>query len=80
MGELIRRPELNYEELAELDEARPKLREDVQEQVNIEIKYEGYIQRQKRQVEQFKKLETKKSRKILIMMMCTACDWRQNRN
>ena len=65
MGELIRRPELNYEELAEIDEARPKLREDVQEQVNIEIKYEGYIQRQKRQVEQFKKLETKKIPKDL---------------
>ena len=65
LGELIRRPELNYEELAEIDEARPKLREDVQEQVNIEIKYEGYIQRQKRQVEQFKKLETKKIPKDL---------------
>ena len=65
LGELIRRPELNYEELAEIDEARPKFREDVQEQVNIEIKYEGYIQRQKRQVEQFKKLETKKIPKDL---------------
>ena len=65
LGELIRRPELNYEELAEIDEARPKLREDVQEQVIIEIKYEGYIQRQKRQVEQFKKLETKKIPKDL---------------
>ena len=65
LGELIRRPELNYEELAEIDEASPKLREDVQEQVNIEIKYEGYIQRQKRQVEQFKKLETKKIPKDL---------------
>ena len=65
LGELIRRPELSYEELAEIDEARPKLREDVQEQVNIEIKYEGYIQRQKRQVEQFKKLETKKIPKDL---------------
>ena len=65
LGELIRRPELNYEELAEIDEARPKLREDVQEQVNIEIKYKGYIQRQKRQVEQFKKLETKKIPKDL---------------
>ena len=65
LGELVRRPELNYEELAEIDEARPKLREDVQEQVNIEIKYEGYIQRQKRQVEQFKKLETKKIPKDL---------------
>ena len=60
LGELIRRPELSYEELEEIDENRPELRADVQEQVNIEIKYEGYIQRQKRQVEQFKKLETKK--------------------
>ena len=60
LGELIRRPELSYEELAEIDENRPELRADVQEQVNIEIKYEGYIQRQKRQVDQFKKLETKK--------------------
>ena len=60
LGELIRRPELSYEELAEIDENRPELRADVQEQVNIEIKYEGYIQRQKRQGEQFKKLETKK--------------------
>lgn len=60
LGELIRRPELTYEELAEIDEDRPELLEDVQEQVNIEIKYEGYIQRQKRQVEQFKKLENKK--------------------
>ena len=60
LRELIRRPELSYEELAEIDENRPELRADVQEQVNIEIKYEGYIQRQKRQVEQFKKLETKK--------------------
>ena len=57
LGELIRRPELSYEELAEIDENRPELRADVQD---IEIKYEGYIQRQKRQVEQFKKLETKK--------------------
>ena len=57
LGELIRRPELSYEELAEIDENRPELRADVQEQVNIEIKYEGYIQRQKRQVEQFKKLD-----------------------
>jgi len=60
LGELIRRPELTYQDLAEIDEKRPKLNEDVQEQVNIEIKYEGYIQRQMRQVEQFKKLENKK--------------------
>ena len=60
LGELIRRPELTYQDLAEIDEKRPDLKEDVQEQVNIEIKYEGYIQRQMRQVEQFKKLENKK--------------------
>lgn len=60
IGELIRRPELTYEMLEEIDEGRPELPEDVQEQVNINIKYDGYIQRQLKQVEQFKKLETKK--------------------
>lgn len=60
LGELIRRPELNYEMLKEIDRKRPMLDWDVQEQVNIEIKYEGYIKRQKHQVEQFKKLENKK--------------------
>lgn len=60
LGELIRRPELNYEILKEIDEKRPMLDWDVREQVNIEIKYEGYIKRQKHQVEQFKKLENKK--------------------
>ncbi len=57
LGDLIRRPELDYEMLAELDEGRPKLPEDVREQVNIHIKYEGYIERQKKQVQQFMKLE-----------------------
>ena len=60
LGELIRRPELNYEILKEIDGKRPMLDWDVREQVNIEIKYEGYIKRQKHQVEQFKKLENKK--------------------
>ena len=59
LAELIRRPELNYEMLAELDPDRPKLRYDVVDQVNINIKYEGYIQREIRQVEHFKKLEGK---------------------
>lgn len=59
LAELIRRPELNYQILAPLDPERPLLPEDVAEQVNIEIKYEGYIKRQLKQVEQFKKLETK---------------------
>ena len=53
----MRRPELNYDKLAELDPNRKKLPEDVKEQVNIEIKYEGYIKRQMQQVAQFKKLE-----------------------
>lgn len=60
MAELIRRPELSYEKLASIDIDRPKLPADVKEQVNIAIKYEGYIERQLRQVEQFKKLENKK--------------------
>lgn len=57
MAELVRRPELDYEKLACLDEGRPELPRDVREQVNIEIKYEGYIKRQLQQVAQFKKLE-----------------------
>lgn len=60
MEELIRRPELNYELLKPIDESRPDLPADVCEQVNIEIKYEGYIKRQWKQVEQFKKMEEKK--------------------
>jgi len=60
LGELIRRPELTYEMLADIDPARPQLPFDVQEQVNINIKYDGYIKRQQKQAEQFKKLEEKK--------------------
>lgn len=59
LGELIRRPELTYEILLPIDPERPELRGDIQEQVNINIKYEGYIKRQLKQVEQFKKLEKK---------------------
>lgn len=57
LAELIRRPELNYEVLSEIDPDRPELPDSVREQVNIEIKYEGYIERQKRQVAQFDKNE-----------------------
>ena len=60
MSELMCRPELSYEILAELDEDRPILPSDVIEQVNINIKYDGYIKRQQKQVEQFKKIENKK--------------------
>ena len=60
LAELIRRPELSYEKLEPIDIDRPDIPIDVKEQVNINIKYEGYIKRQMRQVEQFKKLENKK--------------------
>ena len=60
LAELIRRPELNYELLAPIDEERPELPDEVAEQVNINIKYDGYIKRQIKQVENFKKLEVKK--------------------
>ncbi len=57
--ELIRRPELSYEYLKDVDPKRPKLREDIALQVNIQIKYDGYIIRQMKQVEKFKKLENR---------------------
>lgn len=60
LAELVRRPELNYEMLAKLDKNRPNLPKDVIEQVDINIKYEGYIRRQRQQVAQYKKLERKK--------------------
>lgn len=59
LAELIRRPELSYEAIANIDKKRVPLPEDVKEQVNINIKYDGYIKRQLKQVEQFKKLEGK---------------------
>lgn len=57
LAELIKRPELNYDSLSEIDETRPELPLLVQQQAEIQIKYEGYIKRQMEQVEQFKKLE-----------------------
>ena len=60
LAELIRRPELSYEILESIDVGRQSLPEDVIEQVNIHIKYEGYINRQLKQVQQFRKLEAKK--------------------
>lgn len=59
LAELIRRPELNYAALSSIDETRPTLSEEVQEEVNIILKYEGYIKKQQKQVEQFHKLEKK---------------------
>ena len=60
LAELVRRPELDYFMLTDIDEKRPELPVDVAEQVNINIKYEGYLKRQQQQVAQFKKLESKK--------------------
>lgn len=60
MSELIKRPELTYDMLEEIDPDRPELPYEVREQVNISVKYEGYINRQLRQVEQYKKLENKR--------------------
>ncbi len=60
LTELIRRPELDYDKLAPIDPEQPDLPAEVAEQVNISIKYDGYIKRQMKQVESFKKLEKKK--------------------
>lgn len=60
LAELVKRPELSYEVLKELDKDRPELPEDVKKQVDINLKYAGYIKRQMQQVIQFKKLEKKK--------------------
>ncbi len=60
MADLIRRPELGYEKLAEIDPDRPDLTADIRESVEISIRYEGYIRRQKAQVEQFKRMENRR--------------------
>ena len=60
MADLLMRPELNYELLAEIDSERQELPEEVTEQVEIELKYSGYIERQQRQVDQFKKTESRR--------------------
>lgn len=60
LAELLKRPEIKYEYLAEIDPDRPQLAKEVTEQVEINLKYDGYIKRQMKQVEQFKKLENKK--------------------
>ena len=57
---LLRRPQLHYDELASFDPTRPDLPADVGEQVEISVKYEGYIQRQQKQVEDFRKMERHK--------------------
>ena len=60
LADLIRRPELDYEKVAELDPEYKDLAEDIAEQININIKYEGYIERQEKQVENFRRIEGRK--------------------
>ena len=60
LAELLKRPEIKYEYLADIDPERPELSKEVTDQVEINLKYDGYIKRQLKQVEQFKKLENKK--------------------
>ena len=60
LAELLKRPEIKYESLAEIDSERPELSKEVTDQVEINLKYDGYIKRQLKQVDQFKKLENKK--------------------
>ena len=60
LADLIRRPELSYDKIGEIDKNRPELAYDVCEQVNIRLKYDGYIKRQQKQVEQFKKMENRR--------------------
>ena len=60
LADLLKRPELSYDILAPIDEDRQNLPEDVCEQVNISLKYEGYITRQQKQVAQYQKLENRK--------------------
>jgi len=59
LSDALKRPELDYKKLAPVDETRPDLTDEVQEEAEIRLKYEGYIQRQKQQVEQFNKMENK---------------------
>ena len=65
LAELLKRPELSYEKIEEIDIERKNLPKEVCEQVNINLKYDGYIKRQERQVMQFRKLESKKIPKTI---------------
>ena len=60
IAELCKRPELNYEMLSVLDPERPELADEVREEVGIEVKYEGYIRRQRQQVEAFQRMESRR--------------------
>ncbi len=80
LAELISRPELSYERIAEIDTDRPCLPKDVIEQININLKYDGYIKRQLKQVEQFQKIENKKIAPGLDYNEIKTFDLRQGRS
>ena len=69
IADLIRRPELHYNILAPIDENRPQIPEEVAEQVDINIKYDGYIKRQMRQWNSSRRWRKRKYRRILIITM-----------
>ena len=76
----MRRPRLTYEDLAPLDPDRPALSQAVREQVEISLKYEGYIARQQRQVEEMRRLEGKTLPADLDYHQLAACGWRPGRS
>lgn len=80
LSDLIRRPELDYDKLAEIDTDRPDLPAEVTEQVNILIKYDGYISRQIKQVEKFKSWRRKNFRRNLTIMKFRDFESRHNRS
>ena len=80
LAELIRRPELDYDKLAPIDTERVELPADVCEQVSILIKYDGYIERQIKQVEKYKKLEKKKlaKRVLFVIKLCISKQYKRH--
>lgn len=80
LADLLRRPRITYEELAPFDPERPPLPREIVREVEITIKYQGYIDRQLRQVAEMKKLETGLSRRTWTMRPLAACGWRPGRS
>ena len=77
LAELIRRPELAYDKLAPIDKERPELSEEVREEVNINLKYEGYIKRQKNKLSNSISWRVRRFLRILIMKILKVFDWKQ---
>lgn len=77
LAELIRRPELSYDKLAPIDKDRPELSEEVREEVNINLKYEGYIKRQQNKLSNSISWRVRRFLRILIMKILRVFDWKQ---